>query len=274
MKKTKVKKDKILLFIPVYNCEKQVVRVLKQLKPMHEEYIAEVVVVNNRSTDNTEKAVEDFLKSSKINIPVNLLRNDGNYNLGGSHKVAFKYAVKNKFDYIVVLHGDDQGRINDIIPVIERGDHKNNDAMLGSRFMKDSVLGGYSKFRTFGNRVYNTIFTIFLGKRIKDLGSGLNMYSTKILEDEFFFKFRDNLTFNCYMLEAHKEYKHKIKFFPISWREEDQVSNVKMFSQAMTTLNMLFSYFFGRRKFITSELRDTKIEDYTSQIIYSHKGDK
>ncbi len=53
--------------------------------------------------------------------------------------------------------------------------------------MKKSKLLGYSKFRTFGNIVYNMIFSIALGKNIKDLGSGLNMYNTKILKDNFLY---------------------------------------------------------------------------------------
>ena len=53
--------DKILLFIPAYNCEKQIVRVLGQLDPTIMRYITEVIVVNNRSTDHTEEAVLRFM---------------------------------------------------------------------------------------------------------------------------------------------------------------------------------------------------------------------
>ncbi len=48
--------DKILLFIPMYNCEKQIVRVLDQLHGEILNYINEVLIVNNRSTDNGEKS--------------------------------------------------------------------------------------------------------------------------------------------------------------------------------------------------------------------------
>ena len=89
--------DKILLFIPGYNCEKQIPRELKQLDKNVMKYINEIIFVNNRSTDNTEKVVLDFKKENKL--PIKVLRNDENYNLGGSHKVAFEYAKKNKFDY-------------------------------------------------------------------------------------------------------------------------------------------------------------------------------
>ncbi len=74
--------DKILLFIPAYNCEKQIVRVLNQITPVMLAYINKIIVVNNRSTDNTEQAVLDY-KMNHQTMPITLLRNRENYGLGG-----------------------------------------------------------------------------------------------------------------------------------------------------------------------------------------------
>lgn len=219
-------------------------------------------------TDNTEQAVLKY-KNDKLNIKV--LRNDENYNLGGSHKVAFDYAIKNKYDYVIVLHGDDQGDIHDIINVLETKEYKKHDCMLGARFMKGSKLIGYSKFRTFGNRVYNILFSMVVHKRIYDLGSGLNMYSTKMLKNKFYYKFPDRLTFNYCMILAANYYKHDISFFPITWREDDQVSNVKMVNQAFNVLKMLFKYMINH-KYIKQEFRDSIIDEYTAKEI--KKGEK
>ena len=235
--------------------------------------INEIVVVNNRSTDNGEKVVLDYIKNKKNKVKITLLRNSDNYNLGGSHKVAFSYAKKKKYDYLIVLHGDDQGNIHDLLPMLESKEYKNYDCLLGSRFMRGSKLIGYSKFRTFGNRVYNIIFSIVLGKKISDLGSGLNMYNTKIYKDEYYIKYPDKLTFNCYMLFASKSYNQTTKFFPISWREDDQVSNVKMMSQALITLKIAIRYFFQRKKYLEKEHRDKIISNYNAKCI-SNRGGK
>ncbi len=259
-------KDKILLFIPGYNCEKQVIRVLNQIDKNVVKYINEIIFINNRSTDNTEKAVLEFKEKNK-NLNIKVLRNDDNYNLGGSHKVAFDYAIKNKFDYVIVLHGDDQGDIHDILPVLETGEYRKYDCMLGSRFKKGSKITGYSKFRQFGNRVFNLIFSICLGRNISDLGAGLNIYSTKMLQSKFYIKYPDRLTFNCYMLLAVNCYKQKAKFFPISWREDDQVSNVKMISQSKQTLGLVLRYFFKRKKYLESEHREKIVKKYTAKEI-------
>ena len=256
--------DKILLFIPGYNCEKQIPRVLKQLDKKVMKFISEIIYVNNLSTDNTEKVVVDFKKKSKL--PIKVLRNKENYNLGGSHKVAFNYAIKNKFDYVIVLHGDDQGDIHDLYPYLENGEYKKFDCLLGSRFSKGSKLVGYSKFRIFGNRVFNIIYSICIGQKVKDLGAGLNMYKVEILKNDFYHKFPDRLTFNCCMLFAHNYYKHNIKFIPITWREDDQVSNVKMFSQAKVTLKIALKYRLNKN-YVKSEFREKEIDKYVAKEI-------
>ena len=257
--------DKILVFIPAYNCEKQIVRVLSQFNKEVLLYVSEIIVVNNRSADNTEEVVKAYIDEHS-ELPIKLLRNRENYGLGGSHKVAFDYAMNNGFDYVVVLHGDDQGSIRDFIPVFETRYYRKHDCVLGARFMLGSRLEGYSAFRTFGNIVYDFLFAFVTGRRIYDLGSGLNMYNVKMLENHFYEKFPDNLMFNYCMILASEYYAHDIKFFPVSWREDDQVSNVKMVNQAITVLKLLKDYYFEPQR-ITEDYRTTIVDSYEADIV-------
>ncbi len=260
-----MKNDKILLFIPAYNCEKQIVRVLDQLNPAIMSMISKVIVVNNRSTDKTEEVVTEYMHAH-ASMPITLLRNKENYGLGGSHKVAFKYAMDHGYDYVIVLHGDDQGSISDILPVLGKKYYKKHDCVLGARFMRGSKLEGYSLIRTAGNIVYDFLFAFVTRRRIYDLGSGLNIYSVDMLRSGFYEKFPDNLMFNYLMILAAEYYGHDIKFYPISWREDDQVSNVKMISQARKVLSMLRDYY-RDPSVITSEYRDKVIESYEADPV-------
>ena len=71
--------EKLLVFIPAYNCEKQVTRVLSQLLDQRiAPWVGECIVVNNRSADGTEAAVQDWM-ARHPDAPVRLLRNDQNY---------------------------------------------------------------------------------------------------------------------------------------------------------------------------------------------------
>ena len=258
-------KDKVLLFIPMYNCEKQIVRVLNQITEQVSSYIDEILVVDNRSTDNSINVVEEYIKINSNKIT--LVKNLENYGLGGSHKVAIKYAQNNNFDYLIVLHGDDQGSIEDLLPYLETGEYREYDCFLGSRFMKGSVLENYSKFRIFGNKVFNLIYSISAGKRITDLGSGLNMYRVSIFNSNYFLKCCDNLVFNYEMILKSIFLKQRIKFFPISWRESDQCSNVKLVKQSCKVLGLAVRNFFNKKIFFLSDNRNNKNYSYDCEII-------
>ncbi len=260
--------DKILLFIPMYNCEKQITRVLRQINSEVENYISEVIVVNNRSTDAGEQAVVDYLEENIVDTPVKVLRNTENYGLGGSHKVAFDYAIKYAFDYVIVLHGDDQGDISNLMPYLRHETYKKYDCLLGARFMRGSKLQGYSLFRTLGNHVYDLLFSLVVRDQIYDLGSGLNMYRVSALADRFYQKYPDNLVFNYCMILGSAGLKLKTRFFPILWREDDQVSNVKMLSQAVKVLKLLIQYAINKKAFMDAEHRDRIVDCYTADVVY------
>ena len=137
--------------------------------------------------------------------------------------------------------------------------------------MKGSKLQGYSKFRTFGNVVYDLLFSIGCGYKVYDLGSGLNMYRTEILKDKFYLKYKDNLIFNYCMVMGSAYYGHRVRFFPIIWREDDQVSNVKMVNQAITVLKLLGSFMLNRKEFVEAEHRDKLIEEYSARVVFTNK---
>ena len=69
------------------------------------------------------------------------------------------------------------------------------------------------------------------------------------------------------MVIASSYYNQNIKFFPISWREEDQISNVKMMNQALKVLKYLFFYVFNKKEIVDKDFRDKKIKDYTAKEI-------
>lgn len=90
--------------------------------------------------------------------------------------------------------------------------------------MKGSRLIGYSKLRIWGNYGFNLLFSLVVHKSVKDLGSGLNLYKVKTLKSKYYIQYPDTLYFNDLMILASCYYKQKMMFYPISWREEDQVS--------------------------------------------------
>lgn len=240
--------DKLLLFIPMYRCEQQIPRVVRRIAALGEDMslFSEVLIVDNRSPDGSVAAAAAALPC--LRIPARIVRNRENYGLGGSHKVAFRYAAEHGFDGVVVLHGDDQGDIADLVPYLKDGTAASLDSLLGSRFAKGARTVNYSRFRIFGNRVFNAVFSLCTGRRVTDLGAGLNYYRTDYLRSEFYLSFPNDLTFNVYLLLYGIHSRSRFAFFPLTWREEDQISNAKLAAQTRRMLRLLLQYLFARKR--------------------------
>ncbi len=264
--------DRILVFIPAYNCAPQIPRVLAKLAAAPPGTFAQVLVVDNQSKDGTAAAASEA--AGKLTGPglsrtdILIVRNNDNYGLGGSHKSAFAHAASNGFTHVVVLHGDDQGRIDDVLPVLASGLHRRVDCALGSRFSRRSTLHGYSFTRRLGNFVFNALFSLVSGRIVTDLGSGLNVIGRRTFTDPSLLRYSDDLRFNCYLLLGLIDSGQTFRYFPIHWSEEDQISNVKIVSQSLNTLKILWQYLTNRRAFQTADHRATPRAAYTFDTIH------
>jgi glycosyltransferase involved in cell wall biosynthesis len=258
----------------MYNCEKQIPRVLAKIASLKErqKYFSEILIIDNGSKDLSIHAASQA--AGQVAVKTTVVKNRENVYLGGSHKVAFNYAIDNNFDRVVVLHGDDQGDIHDIMPHIENGEYKKYDSFLGSRFHKDSRLINYSRFRVFGNRVFNALVSIAVRRKVSDLGSGLNMYQVSYLKSRFYMYFSNGLIFNFYLLLYGLYCKSKFAFFPLSWREEDQVSNAKLFSQSMDLLRMSVRYAVSPEKLFPAQGNKYSAMAYEYDVVFEQEAMK
>ncbi len=261
-------RQRTMVFIPAYRCETQIPRVLNQLRDDRFAGLIDLVmIVDNISPDATRERARDA--ASGLDIPWIVWQNQNNYGLGGSHKAAFAYAKANGFDHLIVLHGDDQADIRDLLPALLSGKAYEPDCYLGSRFSKGAQLKGYSQFREFGNRVYNFLFSIACNAKVEDLGSGLNMYRISKVDLDAISTLPDNLTFNYVMLMRSLFVGDKVKFFPMTWREEDQASNVRLFRQAVKVLSLLAGRTLSPKAFFKRDHRETPFEAYTGEVVYA-----
>ena len=165
---------KFLVAVPSYNCSAQINKVIKQYIDANNEIFAELLVIDNRSSDETVKKAVEYAEAFP-NRKISIIQNEENYNLGGTHKVAFNYCLQGEFDGVVILHGDDQGRLLDIEGALLNKINEGYDCILGARFMSGARLTGYPAFRIFGNLIFNLIYSITTGFRILGADSGLTM---------------------------------------------------------------------------------------------------
>lgn len=239
---------KILVAIPTYNCKEQIGRVLASFTPELLSRVEKVIVIDNGSTDGTIIAAKDTVTKMGSH-KVEVWQNKSNYNLGGTHKVAFLMGEKLDMDYVAVLHGDDQAKTEELKNLIDIAETEPGlGAILGCRFMKGSTVTGYSWQRIWGNRGINVLYSVVALRPSKDLGSGLNLFRLSDLADHNYLGFGDTITFNIDLLLDYYKKKTPLKFIPITWREEDQVSNARNFKVGSTAIKKLFRWRFGKEE--------------------------
>jgi glycosyltransferase involved in cell wall biosynthesis len=232
--------EKHILVVPTYNCAQQVEKLFTGIIKENRAW-SQIWFIDNRSTDQTVKVLRGLKsKASGIEKKIRIFVNDKNIGLGGTHKVAFKKAVNEGCQTITILHGDNQAKVVDAVKALRQYQESSVDFVLGSRFLGETELYGYSKARIIYNLGMNILLSFKLRKRIYDLGSGINVFSINEIEELNFDKLPNDLTFNIEFLKWLVKDKKKFQWCPIDWTEEDQISNVKVFRQLLKTMTLIF----------------------------------
>ena len=123
-------KKKFLIFIPAYNVEKELFSVFKRIpKKIFKNKKIKILIINDHSTDKTEEEIIKIKKKFKNSIIVH--KSKKNLGYGGVQKFAFDYAIKNNYNYAIMLHGDGQYRPESLPKIISAYNNIKNDAVFG-----------------------------------------------------------------------------------------------------------------------------------------------
>ena len=165
---------KILLVIPAYNEQENILSTVKKI----EDYSKEIdyIVINDGSTDNTEK----ILVENKINH-IKLVNNLG---IGGAVQTGYKYAYENNYDIAIQFDGDGQHDVNFIPQICEPLINGQADMCIGTRYLDKSASKFQSTFmRRLGAKIITIFIRIFTGKKITDPTSGFRAVNKNVIEE-------------------------------------------------------------------------------------------
>ncbi len=168
---------KVLMIIPAYNEEKNILNVVNNIREYRKtsKYHIDYVVVNDGSTDNTEKV----LKENGIHH-ISLVENLG---IGGAVQTGYLYAKKHNYDIAVQFDGDGQHDIGSLENIIEPVISNKCDFCVGSRFVDNSTSSFKStKLRRLGIRYFSVLIKLFAGVCVCDPTSGYRAANKKVIE--------------------------------------------------------------------------------------------
>ncbi len=159
---------KITIGIPAYNEEKNIAKIIVQLKKMADQ----IIVCDDGSTDSTS-TIAKSLGAIVINHPKNL-------GYGSAIKSIFLRAREINADMLVTIDADGQHKIEDVQSIIKPIVDGHADISIGSRFLKEG--DGVPNYRKLGIKVITKVTNSSLSDKITDAQSGFRAYNKKVLQ--------------------------------------------------------------------------------------------
>ena len=217
---------KITVGIPAYNEEKNIAKIIVELK----EVADQIIVCDDGSTDSTSMIAES--------LGVIVIKHSKNLGYGAAIRSIFNKAKEYNNDALVTFDADGQHDINDISGVVDPILDDKADIVIGSRFLKNSKE--IPEYRKFGIKLITKVTNLSLKESLTDSQSGFRAYSKKVLE-------KLNLTdkgmgVSTEILIKSNNYGFRIGEVPISISYEGDTSSENAVSHGASVLFSTIKY--------------------------------
>ena len=156
----------ISIIIPIYNEEKTITKILEKINNLelwesNHNIKKEIIVVNDKSEDNSEKILKE-----NSGLYSKLITNDFNKGKGYSVKQGLKLS---QGDYILIQDADEEYDPNDYIKFINCAEKFNADLIIGSRFIYDKYTRSHNFLNKIGNGIITLLFNLFYNTTFTDV---------------------------------------------------------------------------------------------------------
>ena len=159
---------KITIGIPAYNEEKNIAKIIVQLKKVADQ----ILVCDDGSTDSTSEIAES-LGAIVIKHPKNL-------GYGSAIRSIFLKSREINAEILVTIDADGQHKIEDVKKVTKPIVDGQADISIGSRFLEEG--DNAPKYRKLGINIITKVTNSSLSEKITDAQSGFRAYNNKVLQ--------------------------------------------------------------------------------------------
>ena len=166
---------KKLIVIPTYNEAENICELIEEIHKVVKD--AHVLVVDDHSPDGTGALVENFAKDKEYLFVIHRV---GKLGLGTAYIAGFLWGLKKDYDVFLSMDADFSHQPSYLPALFEK--MKNNDVVIGSRYVKGGGIKNWSLDRRFLSWGGNLYARILLLTKLRDLTGGFNCYSRQFLE--------------------------------------------------------------------------------------------
>ena len=233
-------KKRILILIVCYHAEKFIENVINRIPDniwFNNQYDVEALVIDDESKDLTFYNAQKYADRNR-HLNIKVLYNPNNLGYGGNQKIGFTYAIDNKYDVLVLLHGDGQYAPEYLDMMLQPILDGEADVVLGSRMIhkKDALKGHMPLYKWIGNQILTFIQNHILGSNLSEFHTGYRAYSVAALKSIPYDKNSDYFDFDTDILIQLIDTKKRIKEIPIPTYYGDEISRVNGLIYALLIL--------------------------------------
>lgn len=205
------KKSDSIVLIPTYNEKENISKIIDAVLGLEHQF--DILVIDDNSPDGTAGIVEDIMTREPR---VHILKRPGKQGLGTAYIAGFKWAIENKYDYIIEMDADFSHNPNDLIPLRAACAEDGADVSIGSRYITGVNVVNWPMGRVLMSYYASAYVRIVTGMSVRDTTAGFVCYRRKVLEtielDKIQFK---GYAFQIEMKFTAFKYGFKIKEVPI-----------------------------------------------------------
>lgn len=166
----------VSVVVPCHNEETNISRLVKTILGMYSDYIHEIVIVDDNSTDRTAQVAEDIASAEPR---VKLVRRNPPGGVGralrdGYAAASGRYILTIDCDFVTIA-----AEFKGLFDAVADG----YDGAIGSRFSSESALVRYPFFKILCNRGYHLVLNLLLRKQVRDISNNLKLYRADILKN-------------------------------------------------------------------------------------------
>jgi len=216
---------KLSIIIPAYNEGKSIHFILDKVKEVNliNGITKEVIIVNDCSTDETERAIENYILTNPgVNIQV--IKHEINKGKGAALHTGIQKATG---EYLIIQDADleyDPQEYNDLLKPVVNGFA---DVVYGSRFMGGNPHRILFFWHTIGNKFLTGLSNIFTNMNLTDMETCYKLFNTKIIQSvslkEKRFGFEPEVTAKISRIPKIRIYEVGISYYGRTYEEGKKI---------------------------------------------------
>jgi len=210
--------EKSVVIIPTYNEKENIRAIIEAVMNLDKDY--HVLVVEDNSPDGTALIVKEMMKTYTDSL--HILERPGKQGLGTAYIAGFKWAIKNKYDYIFEMDADFSHNPEDLVR-LQQAIIDGADLAIGSRYVTGVNVVNWPMGRVLMSYYASAYVRFITGMKVRDTTAGFKCYRRKVLETIDF----DRIKFKGYAFQIEMKFtawKHgfKIVEVPIIFTDRTQ----------------------------------------------------